>query len=439
MSRGDRMSKERIMNNKYKIGRKSSKGLTLIELLISFALIGIVLSAAFSLQLFGVRSFKRGEEKSDNQFDVRMAAEFITKQLRYAKTVEILTSVGTPTSGYNYIYIKDGKIKHYRNGAFLNPPGIGEVPDFTLSFSRVSESMLGFKVGKQGGAEYDLDSKVSVMNIPISSSAKISGTSGVGIRYTLGDLSDAQAVEMDKSWLEILNPNAITASIYLPTEGPNKTTISWTTSNSGVVTSGGTVTRKSVDTSVTLTATISRGTVTTTKIFPVIVKMLDSTLTIVKINNINEAVNQNEVFVMPLTVEAQMSDGSVQNRNITWNPTSINTSTSGTKTSSGTVAGYSQPVILTLVVKGASAPVGQIQGTNTNTQFKIVYDKNISSVSITSNTTGRTATTSISGTAVTISFNGIVGNNKNISVKVTSTDGGYASYTYMYKNNGAWR
>lgn len=422
---------------------RRSKGLTLIELLISIALIGIIMSAAFSLQIFGTKTFKRGEDRADNQFDTRMASEFITKEIRYAKSLEILSSIPTPASGFNYIFISGGRLQYYKNGIKINPPGIGDVSDFTLSFSRVFDNTAGFKVGKQGSTDFDLDTRVSILNIGNASPYKIkdySGGTGIGVRYMVGDLSDKDAVEADKAWLDIANPTDITSSIYLPAEGPNKTTITWASSNTAVVSSNGTVTRPSgADESVILTATITKGTATAAKTFNLVVKKLDSSLYIVSIKNLSDTVDQYDPYVLPATVEVQMNDGSVQIRPINWVLYDINTSTTGIKWSYGLVSGYGYYVTLTLTVKGVSPPTGQISSSSSSTQLVLVFNKPISSLNIVTNTTGKTCTTSISSNTVTINFSGSVSNNRSISIKTTSTDGGFASYTYVYKSNLGWK
>ncbi|MEK3911884.1 S-layer homology domain-containing protein [Paenibacillus sp. FSL H7-0331] len=65
---------------------------------------------------------------------------------------------------------------------------------------------------------------------------------------------------------------SVKSNLNLPTTGVNGTTVTWSSSNTAVVGNDGTITRPTADTSVTLTATISKGSITATKAFTVLVK-----------------------------------------------------------------------------------------------------------------------------------------------------------------------
>ena len=55
-----------------------TRGLTLIEILITLALLGIILVPFFSFYFFGTNTYEAAEKKSNIQNDVLLAAEFIT-------------------------------------------------------------------------------------------------------------------------------------------------------------------------------------------------------------------------------------------------------------------------------------------------------------------------------------------------------------------------
>ena len=97
--------------------------------------------------------------------------------------------------------------------------------------------------------------------------------------------SDAEAVAADKAlltWdlidLENEAQDAVTSDLFLPVSGPRWTTITWTADPTGHVdTLHGTVTRPdsgSEDVSVTLTATVSKGDVSDTVVFNLVVKAM---------------------------------------------------------------------------------------------------------------------------------------------------------------------
>ena len=86
-------------------------------------------------------------------------------------------------------------------------------------------------------------------------------------------LSDAASVEADKTALTITTSgnSYYVSDTELPTSGANGTTITWSSSPTGIISSAGLVTRPSTDTQVTLTATITKGNGYDTKAFNVTV------------------------------------------------------------------------------------------------------------------------------------------------------------------------
>jgi hypothetical protein len=96
---------------------------------------------------------------------------------------------------------------------------------------------------------------------------------------TPAPLTDAQAVAAAKSALAIGyqagdSASSVTGNLTLATVGSNSVSISWATGDSAHVSVAGTVTRPAfgqANASLTLTATLSKGTVTDTKTFPITV------------------------------------------------------------------------------------------------------------------------------------------------------------------------
>jgi len=87
-------------------------------------------------------------------------------------------------------------------------------------------------------------------------------------------VTDAQAVAVDKASLQITfasgdSAASVTQNLTLPTAGENSTAISWASTNTGIVGTTGVVTRPATTTDVTLTATISKGSTSDTKLFPI--------------------------------------------------------------------------------------------------------------------------------------------------------------------------
>lgn len=91
-------------------------------------------------------------------------------------------------------------------------------------------------------------------------------------------------VQNDKSSLAVIysegdSAASVTQKLTLPTEGMNETTISWSSSKPDIIANNGSVTRPTLlqgNQTVKLTATITKGTVTDTKTFTIIVKAIST-------------------------------------------------------------------------------------------------------------------------------------------------------------------
>lgn len=68
---------------------KQRKGITLIELIVTIALISIVILSTVNLLLFNNKVFNRSDALSQVQFDVRMASDGLTRDLRNINKVSL--------------------------------------------------------------------------------------------------------------------------------------------------------------------------------------------------------------------------------------------------------------------------------------------------------------------------------------------------------------
>ncbi len=165
---------------------KNQKGITLIELLIVIGIMGVVISLGFSFLIFGTRTFKLSGERADNQFDVRMPTDFVSKEVRYADTAEILTAVpaSQPPNTYDIYIDASNQLIYNKNGVLTTIPGVTGVNDYTFTVSRISLNTLEYKIGKLGTTKYDVTTQVVILNM---NAAGIDGTGpGIGIRFTMG-------------------------------------------------------------------------------------------------------------------------------------------------------------------------------------------------------------------------------------------------------------
>ncbi|WP_139491697.1 immunoglobulin-like domain-containing protein [Brevibacillus dissolubilis] len=194
-----------------------------------------------------------------------------------------------------------------------------------------------------------------------------------------GTLTDQQAVSLAKAALTdttIRKDNTgldnVTSSLNLPTTGINGTAISWASSDTATVSTTGSIKRPLMgqpDATITLTATITRGSYSETKTFTVIIKAQTTPLVVERIDNITSQVEKDTPFTLPTQLTALMSDGTTQSVAVTWTPGMADTSVAGTYTFEGTVENYASKVQLTLKVNDVppALTVGQAKASPTGT------------------------------------------------------------------------
>lgn len=68
---------------------KQRNGVTLIELIVTLALVSVVLVAVFNLFLFNHKLYDKSDSLSQVQFDVRMASDMITRELRNVSALSL--------------------------------------------------------------------------------------------------------------------------------------------------------------------------------------------------------------------------------------------------------------------------------------------------------------------------------------------------------------
>jgi prepilin-type N-terminal cleavage/methylation domain-containing protein len=72
--------------------KPTEKGFTLLETLVVIALLAILAGTFFSLFLFSTNIFQAGTAILDLQQNVRIATDFIIRELRYAETLQLISS-----------------------------------------------------------------------------------------------------------------------------------------------------------------------------------------------------------------------------------------------------------------------------------------------------------------------------------------------------------
>jgi len=165
---------------------KDTRGFTLIEVIVAMAILGLVVSMAYSLMGFSQKSLRSSSNSYDIQNDVRLASGYLCDQIRYATELDIipLDAVKTDTA-YNYFYIQDGSLHQAKYVA-----ATGTYDDRTIAsslsndvadpyFSAAADSTtLGIVLTAQrDGKSYSVSTDLNLENFPlISSSLFIGGT-----------------------------------------------------------------------------------------------------------------------------------------------------------------------------------------------------------------------------------------------------------------------
>ncbi len=116
------------------------------------------------------------------------------------------------------------------------------------------------------------EQKLGGTNVPIMTFTAVSDD-GLTI-WGSGEITDKAAIAITAANSKYAAPASTFGSISLPTEGDHGTTISWTSSDTAVIADDGTVTVQDEDTSVVLTAHISKGNYYFDKQYTVTVKKL---------------------------------------------------------------------------------------------------------------------------------------------------------------------
>jgi prepilin-type N-terminal cleavage/methylation domain-containing protein len=198
------------------------RGVSLVELTIVLALMGIILAVGYMFYDFGLRTFNVGEAKSNVQQNVRVASDYIARELRYAFEVQLLDNTFTipesVTDDFNYIFINgDGAVEHRTidGSTVLFGGSISGVVTDLLEFgiNTDNDSILNYSIGAETtGAtlqEYGLNSEIYIENLNLSSNLikNITGDTGTAIRYIKDPLAPPSMLAL---------PTVIPAETVLP-------------------------------------------------------------------------------------------------------------------------------------------------------------------------------------------------------------------------------
>ncbi len=251
-------------------------GFTLLELIVALAIFGLVVATIVSLQIYGLRGFNAGTNQSDLQNDLRIVANQISKEVRYAENFQIYTAVPAFDNQYKYIYLDpiDNLIKfRIGNGAPAVLAGNAGVVDIT--FAKSSTRLLRFTISESiNSQDFTIESDIDLFNL--GSNTILGDSTGSVIRF--GPISDVEIVAQDMDTLK-LGITETSSNITLPITGEAGSTISWSVVGSSpylsILGSVGTVVRPplgSADAIITLAALVTKNAETLTMNFTLTIK-----------------------------------------------------------------------------------------------------------------------------------------------------------------------
>ncbi|MDW7667535.1 MAG: prepilin-type N-terminal cleavage/methylation domain-containing protein [Bacillota bacterium] len=167
----------RIFNNR--------KGVTLLELIIALAIVGLVLTLAFNLFFFGNEIFAKGSDQYEVQHSVRLSLSSVTNEIRYASTLYIENDKpDTFEDPYSYLYYENSSVyySYIDTDDTRRTKTLGN--DITsISFSKESDKLIEITLnGLEQNQSYEIITEVGLPNMSIKNN-DIIGTSGTVLKF----------------------------------------------------------------------------------------------------------------------------------------------------------------------------------------------------------------------------------------------------------------
>jgi type II secretory pathway component PulJ len=134
-----------VEKNRHLIRLNSEKGITLVEVLATLVLISMVILLASSIHIFSQKQTQTQKSNIDQQTNVRLAANILTKEIRNAKSVTTFTG----NLGKFDIKHKDDIVVTYefKDKVLLknNQPFITDINSLTIE--RLSDTKFSITIG----------------------------------------------------------------------------------------------------------------------------------------------------------------------------------------------------------------------------------------------------------------------------------------------------
>ncbi|MCJ7688633.1 MAG: Ig-like domain-containing protein, partial [Clostridiaceae bacterium] len=175
-------------------------GFTLIEIIVTIAILSIVCTAIFSLFSYNVNVFKSSTSQSNAQSNARIAMDYITRETKYTTDLTII-SVATCKNDisnktvynnehYNYIYVNNGVINqaiyNTATSQYTTKTILSSISSNGTPFTKIDNSTLGINiVGKDGTKTFTIASSIALINFAlINPTPTLQGGPDFAIRYS---------------------------------------------------------------------------------------------------------------------------------------------------------------------------------------------------------------------------------------------------------------
>lgn len=148
----------------------NQNGLTVMELLIAIAIIGVVFTLVASFFKVSVEVYDEGHRQTEEQHAVRLATDFVTRELRNATTIEIIDTApdsGSPEEFYIYVSNNNKLVKYVTDTDTETTYTIGDLDDVAYNFA-VSGSFLTVEFSSRVEASdpaFELETEVLLNNV----------------------------------------------------------------------------------------------------------------------------------------------------------------------------------------------------------------------------------------------------------------------------------
>ncbi|MDW7661065.1 MAG: prepilin-type N-terminal cleavage/methylation domain-containing protein [Bacillota bacterium] len=199
-----------------KIFNKDNSGVTLIELIIVVALIGIVISVIFSMFFFGSGTFSRGESQYGLQNEARLAIDSLSRDLRFVREIEIVDDfdAATPEPYETIVYFDSVNNQIVKTFAGITTTyNLNTTSSNPLVFKKTSSNTLHYKLdGQDDGQDYILQSDLLLLNVVEIDVSNLTDTTDLTGEVILFKTPEAFRAQTLAPTVSLPNPNLNTAT-----------------------------------------------------------------------------------------------------------------------------------------------------------------------------------------------------------------------------------